>query len=69
MFGKKPSSGECDPVAKLVVDVERAAESLSRAVGAAREGARGVSYEDWFLIKKINEGLSRVGMQVISMES
>jgi hypothetical protein len=68
MFGRKPSPGEGDPVAKLMVDVEKAAESLSRAVGAARAGARGVSYEDWFLIKKINEGLFRVRMQVISME-
>ena len=68
MFGRKPSPGEDDPVAKLVLDVERAALTLARTVNAAREGARGVSYEDWFLRKKINEELSKVGMQVVSLE-
>lgn len=68
MFGKKPSPGECDPVAKLVVDVEKSAESLARAVKAAREGVRGVSYEDWFIRKKINEVLSKAGMKVTMLE-
>jgi hypothetical protein len=69
MFGRKPSPGEGDPVAKLMVDVETAAESLSRAVGAAREGVRGVSYEDWFLRKKIDENLFKAGLRVVSLES
>ena len=69
MFGKKPSSGECDPVAKLVVDVEKSADALARAVKVAREGVRGVSYEDWFIRKKIDEGLSKVGMRVSMLES
>ena len=33
---------------------------------AAREGVRGVTYEDWFIRKKIDEELSGVEMQVIS---
>jgi len=69
MFGKKPSFGECDPVAKLMVDVEKAAEVLAKAVKSAREGVRGVSYEDWFIKKKIDEGLSKVGMRVTMLES
>lgn len=69
MFGKKPAPGDGDPVAKLVVDVEKSAESLTRAVKAAREGVRGVSYEDWFIRKKIDEELSKVGMRVSMLES
>jgi hypothetical protein len=69
MFGRKQSSSAVDPVAKLMLDVEKAAETLARSVNEARLGVRGVSYEDWFLRKKINEALSKVGMQVISMES
>ena len=68
MFGKKPAPGDGDPVAKLVVDVEKSADALARAVKAARDGVRGVSYEDWFIQKKINEWLSKVGMQVTKLE-
>jgi len=66
MFGKKPVSSGPDPVVKLMDDVVKAGEDMARAVRAAREGIRGVSYEDWFIRKKINEGLAGVGMQVIS---
>jgi hypothetical protein len=66
MFGKKSSSDIPDPVYKLIEDLSRAGESLARAVKAAREGVRGVTYEEWFIRKKIDEELAGVGMQVIT---
>ena len=69
MFGRKSSSSMPDPVAKLMDDVSKSGESMVQAVKAAREGIRGVSYEDWFIRKKINEELAKVGMQVIPLET
>jgi hypothetical protein len=68
IFDKKSSPNDGDPVTRLVLDVENASFILAKAVNAAREGVRGVSYEDWFLRKKINESLFKARMQVISME-
>ena len=65
MFDKKPSPSS-DPVFKLIEDLSRAGASLARAVKAAREGVRGVTYEEWFIRKKIDEELAGVGMQVIT---
>lgn len=68
MFGKKSSSSTPDPVAKLMDDVSKSGESMAKSVKAAKEGIRGVSYEDWFIRKKINEELAKVGMQVVPLE-
>jgi hypothetical protein len=68
MFGEKPLPTDVDPVVRLLLDVERSATALAGAVNAARLGVRGVSYEDWFLLKKINEELSKAGMQAIPLE-
>lgn len=62
---KSPKPGiSNDPVAKLIVDVQSAAEFLAKAVVAAQVGAKGISFEEWHLRKVITEELSKVGMQV-----
>ena len=58
----KPSSNS-DPVSQLIIDVQSAADALARVVALAKTGAKGISYEDWYLRKVITESLSEVGMQ------
>jgi len=52
-----------DPVSQLIIDVQSAADALSRAVALARTGTKGISYEDWYLRKVITESLAKVDMQ------
>ena len=57
-----------DPVSQLIIDVQSEADALTRAVTFVRTGAKGISYEDWYLCKVITESLSKVGMQVSPIE-
>ena len=57
-----------DLVSQLIIDVQSAADALAKAVDLARTGAKGVSYEDWYLRKVITESLSRVDMQAEPIE-
>ena len=63
---KRPSRVSYNQEPKLIKDLSRSGEALARAVKAAREGAGGVSYEEWIIRMKIDEALAEVGMQVIS---
>jgi hypothetical protein len=65
----KPPKGSInnDPVAKLIIDVQSAAELLAKAVVAAQVGIKGISFEDWHLRKVITEELSKVGMQAVPL--
>lgn len=61
---KSPTAGH-DPVFQLISDVQSAAEILAKVVVAARDGSKGVSYEDWYLCKVIGDELSKVGLREI----